>query len=120
MNRPLVLAVLCLREFTVNVDTTLVNVALPTLVRELDAGPRELQWIVDAYTLTFAALVLACGALSDRYGRREALVAGLVVHGTGNLLASFTDGRRRSSSRARSWASVRRGPGCGCCPSRRS
>ena len=92
MNRSLVLAVLCLCAFAVNVDTTLVNVALPTLVRELDAGTRELQWIVDAYTLTFAALVLAFGALSDRYGRREALVAGLVVYGTGNLLASLTDG----------------------------
>jgi MFS family permease len=67
-----------------------VNVALPTLVRELDAGTRELQWIVDAYTLTFAALVLACGAVSDRYGRREALVLGLVIYGTGNLLASPT------------------------------
>jgi MFS family permease len=112
MNRPLVLAVSCLCALAVNVDTTLVNVALPTLVRELDAGTRELQWIVDAYTLTFAALVLACGAVSDRYGRREALVLGLVIYGTGNLLASPT-GRRRSSSRARSWASARRGPGCG-------
>ena len=81
-------------------------------MREPAAGTRELQWIVDAYMLTLAALVLACGAVSDRYGRREALVLGLVIYGTGNLLASPT-GRRRSSSRARSWASARRGPGCG-------
>jgi len=91
MNRPLVLAVLCLCAFAVNVDTTLVNVALPTLVQELGAGTRELQWIVDAYTLTFAALVLGCGALSDRYGRREALLVGLVIYGIGNGLAALTD-----------------------------
>src|SRR5215212_182934 len=86
-----VLAVLCLCAFAVNVDTTLVNVALPTLVRELDASTRELQWIVDAYTLAFAALVLAAGSLGDRIGRREMLVAGLVVYGAGNAAAGFMD-----------------------------
>ncbi|HEX8085235.1 MAG TPA: MFS transporter [Solirubrobacteraceae bacterium] len=86
-----VLAVLCLCAFAVNVDTTLVNVALPTLVRELDASTRELQWIVDAYTLAFAALVLAAGSLGDRVGRREMLVAGLVVYGAGNAAAGFMD-----------------------------
>src|SRR3954447_20669332 len=86
-----ILAVLCLCAFAVNVDTTLVNVALPTLVRELDASTRELQWIVDAYTLAFAALVLAAGSLGDRVGRREMLVAGLVVYGAGNAAAGFMD-----------------------------
>lgn len=90
MQRGLILGVLCLCAFAVNVDTTLVNVTLPTLVRELDAGTRDLQWIVDAYTLAFAALVLACGSLSDRYGRREALIVGLVVYAIGNGLAGLT------------------------------
>ena len=56
-----VLAVMCLAVFAVNVDTTIVNVTLPTLVRDLGATTRELQWIVGAYLLVFAALVLAGG-----------------------------------------------------------
>ena len=84
-----VLAVMCLAVFTVNVDTTIVNVTLPTLVRELDATTRDLQWIVDSYLLVFAALVLAGGSLSDRYGRRAALVIGLAVFGLGNVLAAL-------------------------------
>ena len=66
-----------------NVDTTLVNVTLPTLVRELDASTRELQWIVDAYTLAFAALVLAAGSLGDRIGRREMLIVAAARGGVG-------------------------------------
>ena len=76
------LAVLCLAAFTINLDTTIVNIALPSLMRQLDASTRELQWIVDAYTLTFAALVLAAGSLGDRYGRKGALLVGLAVFGT--------------------------------------
>ena len=83
-----VLAVLCLAVFCVNVDTTIVNVTLPTLVAELDATTRDLQWIVDSYLLVFAALVLAGGSLSDRFGRRAALVAGLAVFGLGNAVAA--------------------------------
>ena len=62
----------------INLDTTIVNVALPSISRELDAGTRQLQWVVDGYNLAFAALVLAAGSISDRYGRRPALVLGLV------------------------------------------
>ncbi|SNS10884.1 drug resistance transporter, EmrB/QacA subfamily [Geodermatophilus pulveris] len=83
-----VLAVMCLAVFTVNVDTTIVNVTLPTLVAELGATTRDLQWIVDSYLLVFAALVLAGGSLSDRLGRRALLVAGLAVFGLGNALAA--------------------------------
>ena len=81
LHRGVALAVLCLAAFTINVDTTIVNIALPSLVRQLDASTRELQWVVDAYTLTFAALVLAAGSLSDRYGRKGALLTGLAVFG---------------------------------------
>ncbi|MCW3844600.1 MFS transporter [Micromonospora yasonensis] len=73
------LVLLCLAVFTINVDTTIVNVALPTFVRELHTDTRELQWIVDAYNLAFAALVLAFGSLGDRFGRRGMLVAGLAL-----------------------------------------
>jgi EmrB/QacA subfamily drug resistance transporter len=81
-NRWAVLAVVCASVYLINLDVTIVNAALPTLVRELHAGTRELQWIVDAYNLTFAAFVLAAGSLSDRYGRRAALVTGLAIFGT--------------------------------------
>jgi len=86
-----VLAVMCLAVFTINVDTTIVNVTLPTLVSELGATTRDLQWIVDSYLLVFAALVLAGGSLSDRLGRRAVLLVGLAVFGLGNTLAAFAD-----------------------------
>jgi len=85
----LILATLCLCAFAVNVDVTLVNVTLPHLVDELHAGTRQLQWIVDAYTLVFAALVLTAGSLSDRFGRRGALILGLSIYGAGNGLAGL-------------------------------
>jgi EmrB/QacA subfamily drug resistance transporter len=67
----------------------MVNVTLPTLVVDLGAGTKDLQWIIDAYTLTFAALVLAAGSLGDRFGRRGTLVVGLVIYGVGNAAAAF-------------------------------
>jgi MFS family permease len=85
----LVLATLSLAVFAISADTTIVNVALPSLVRSLNASTRDLQWIVDAYNLTFAAFVLAAGSLSDRYGRRGALLLGLAVFGSASTLAAF-------------------------------
>src|SRR5581483_6675804 len=81
-NRWAVLAVVCASVYLINLDITIVNATLPTLVRELHAGTRDLQWVVDGYNLTFAAFVLAAGSLSDRYGRRAALVTGLAIFGT--------------------------------------
>lgn len=80
-----VLAVLCLSVFVINVSTLIVNVALPTLVTALDATTRDLLWIVDAFNLAFAALVLAAGSLSDRFGRREWLIGGLAVFAAGSF-----------------------------------
>ncbi|MGQ0845319.1 MAG: DHA2 family efflux MFS transporter permease subunit [Sporichthyaceae bacterium] len=77
----LILAVVCLSVYVINLDITIVNAALPTLVDELGATNRDLQWIVDAYNLTFAGFVLAAGSLADRYGRRGALVVGLSIFG---------------------------------------
>jgi EmrB/QacA subfamily drug resistance transporter len=84
------LAVLCLSLLVIVVDGTIVNVALPTFARDLRAGTTGLQWIVDAYTLTYAALLLLAGALADRYGRHHALTAGLLTFGVGSLAAAFT------------------------------
>ncbi len=84
-----VLAVLCLAVFAINVDTTIVNVALPSLVKQLGASTSRLQWIVDAYNLAFAALVLAAGSLSDRFGRKGALLVGLFVFGASTTVGAF-------------------------------
>ncbi|MEO9133456.1 MAG: DHA2 family efflux MFS transporter permease subunit [Jatrophihabitantaceae bacterium] len=77
--RLLVLATVCLAAFAINLDTTIVNVALPDLGRQLGATTRNLQWIVDGYNLAFAALVLTAGSLGDRFGRRPALLIGLAA-----------------------------------------
>jgi EmrB/QacA subfamily drug resistance transporter len=89
-SKPLILAALLVASFAINLDTTLVNVALPTLVRELHATTTQLQWVVDAYNLVFAALLLTFGSLSDRYGRKGMLLAGLVVFGAASLAGGFT------------------------------
>ncbi|MGZ4615327.1 MAG: MFS transporter [Actinomycetes bacterium] len=73
-----ILITVCAAVLAINLDTTIVNVALPSISEDLDAGTRQLQWVVDGYNLAFAALVLAAGSLSDRYGRRPALILGLV------------------------------------------
>jgi len=84
------LGVLCLSLLVIVVDSTIVNVALPTFTRDLHASASGLQWIVDAYTLTFAALLLLAGAIADRYGRHHALAAGLAVFAAGSVAAALT------------------------------
>jgi EmrB/QacA subfamily drug resistance transporter len=83
--RGVVLATLCLAALILNLDTTIVNVALPVLVRELGATTTGLQWVVDAYNLVFAALVLAAGSTSDRQGRKGMLLLGLGVFGAASV-----------------------------------
>jgi EmrB/QacA subfamily drug resistance transporter len=88
-SKPAILLALCLAALIINIDVTIVNVALPSLVRELRATTTNLQWIVDAYTLVFAALILAAGSLSDRVGRKGVLLAGLGIFGLGSLAGSL-------------------------------
>ena len=89
-SKPMILVALLLASFLINLDTTLVNVALPDLTRELHATTTQLQWVVDAYNLVFAALILTFGSLSDRFGRKGMLLAGLAVVGTASLAGAFT------------------------------
>jgi EmrB/QacA subfamily drug resistance transporter len=87
--RWIILAVLCLALLMVGIDGTIVNVALPSLVREIGASSTELQWIVDAYTIVFAGFLLIAGNTGDRLGRRRCFVLGLVVFVGGSLGCSL-------------------------------
>src|ERR1700721_551453 len=89
-SKPMILVALLLASFLINLDTTLVNVALPAMVRELHATTTQLQWVVDSYNLVFAALLLTFGSLSDRFGRKRLLLAGLAVVGVASLAGGFT------------------------------
>ncbi len=100
------LAFICVSVFVVSVDATIVNVALPTLSRELDADTAQLQWIVDAYTLVMAGLMLSMGSLSDRFGRRGWLSAGLALFAITSVYAAQVD-----SADALIWARAAMGVG---------
>jgi EmrB/QacA subfamily drug resistance transporter len=89
--KPLILIALLLAAFVINLDTTIVNVALPTLVRQLHASNSQLQWVVDAFNLVFAGSVLAMGSLSDRFGRKGMLLAGLSVFALASLAGGLTE-----------------------------
>ena len=85
------LAIICLSEFIITVDATIVNVALPTLSQALAATTTDLQWFTDAYLLVLSGLLLAAGSLSDRFGRRGLLCLGLVVFAATSAVASQVD-----------------------------
>ena len=84
------LAVLCLSLLVIGLDNTILNVALPTLVRDLHASQTQLQWIVDAYTIVYASLLLTTGSLGDKFGRKRALSVGLLMFGVGSLASAFS------------------------------
>ena len=86
-----ILGVLCLSLVLVVVGNSSLNVALPTLQRDLGSTNTQLQWIVDAYAIVFAGLLLPAGALGDRFGRKGALQLGLVIFGLASLLATMAD-----------------------------
>src|SRR3954452_12821338 len=87
--RWIILGVLCFSLLVIVLDNSILNVALPSIVRELHATNTQLQWMVDSYTLVFAGLLLTAGSLGDRFGRRPALQFGFVVFGLGSLLSAL-------------------------------
>jgi EmrB/QacA subfamily drug resistance transporter len=86
--RWLALAVLTTTVLVANLDNTVLNVALPTLVRDLNASSTDLQWITDAYIIVFAGLLLAAGSLADRVGRKKTFLAGLAIFAGGSGAAA--------------------------------
>ncbi|MFI8857901.1 MFS transporter [Streptomyces prasinus] len=87
--RLLVLAICCMSLLLVSLDNTVLNVALPSLQKELHASTSGLQWTIDAYTLVLASLLMLAGSTADRIGRRRVFTAGLVVFTLGSLLCSL-------------------------------
>src|SRR6266508_2245041 len=85
-----VLLTMCFALFMAMLDNTVVNVALPTLSRDLDAGVSSLQWIVDGYVLAFASLLLTGGILGDRYGRKRMFLTGLGLFTLASLLCGLS------------------------------
>ena len=82
--------VVCVSALIVNVDNTILNVALPTLVRDLHATSSQLQWIVDSYAMVFAGLLLVGGSLADRFGRKRLFLLGLAVFAGGSVGAALS------------------------------
>jgi MFS family permease len=83
------LAIMCLSLVLVVMTVAGLNTALPTIQRDLGASASDLQWIVDAYSIVFAGLLLSAGAIGDRFGRRHALLGGLAVFGIGTLVGGL-------------------------------
>ena len=94
--RWLILAILCVSLLVVSLDNTILNVALPAIVRTMQASSSELQWIVDAYAIVFAGLLLVAGSLGDRLGRKWVFVAGLAIFAAGSA-AALRSPRRRTA-----------------------
>ena len=87
--RLLVLAICCSSLFIVGLDNTIVNLALPSIRRDLGSSLSGLQWVIDAYTLVLASLLMLGGSTGDRIGRRRTFQTGLVLFGVGSLLCSL-------------------------------
>ncbi len=97
----MVLAVLCVSLLVVSLDNTILNVALPDIVRDIHASSSQLQWIVDAYAIVFAGLLLVAGSFGDRVGRKWVLMAGLTVFAAGSAASAFSaDPSRLIAARA--------------------
>mgnify|MGYP001450166543 CR=1 FL=1 len=91
-HRLLVLAICCMSLLIVSLDVTALNVALPSLQREMDASVSGLQWIIDVYTVVLASFLLLSGSTADRAGRRRVFQTGLVIFTTGSVLCALSPG----------------------------
>ncbi|MGW1808520.1 MFS transporter [Streptomyces sp. NPDC002078] len=87
--RWVILGVICLAQLTVLLDNTVLNVAIPSLTRELHAATSDIQWMINAYSLVQSGLLLTAGSAADRYGRKKMLIAGLALFGIGSLVAGL-------------------------------
>jgi EmrB/QacA subfamily drug resistance transporter len=90
--RLLILAICCMSLLIVSMDITIVNVALPSIAREFHGGVADLQWVIDAYTIVLAGLLILSGSTADRLGRKRTFQTGLVVFTLGSLLCSVAPG----------------------------
>ncbi|GAB2747366.1 MFS transporter [Kitasatospora kifunensis] len=88
-DRWLILAIICLAQLVVVLDNTILNVAIPSLTKELGATTAQTQWIIGAYSLAQAGLLIAAGGLADRYGRKKVQLLGLALFGIGSLGAAL-------------------------------
>jgi EmrB/QacA subfamily drug resistance transporter len=88
-NRVITLIVTCLGTFMVLLDTTIIVTALPTIQSHLHTNLSDLQWVADAFTLSFAALLLTGGTLGDRFGRKRLFLAGMVLFLLGSMFCGF-------------------------------
>jgi EmrB/QacA subfamily drug resistance transporter len=84
------LSILCVTLLLISLDLTILNVALPSIVRGLHATSSQLQWLVDAYAIAFAGLLLTLGSFGDRAGRKWVFLAGLLVFAAGSALSAFS------------------------------
>ena len=91
MKKNLILISLVLVAFVTSLDTTIVNVAIPSLARQLRASDSHLQWIVDAFNLVFGALLISAGSISDRFGRKRMLISGMAIFGTASYLGGLSN-----------------------------
>src|SRR5262249_8665741 len=83
------LVAVCTGVFMLLLDLTIVNVALPDIERDFHSSLSDLQWVLDAYALTLAALLLTAGSLADRFGRRRAFAVGITIFSVGSLLCGL-------------------------------
>ncbi|NUW02182.1 DHA2 family efflux MFS transporter permease subunit [Streptomyces sp. CAI 127] len=89
--RWLILGVICLAQLVVLLDNTVLNVAIPSLTAELHASTADVQWMINAYSLVQAGLLLTAGSSADRYGRKKMLMVGLALFGVGSLVAGLAE-----------------------------
>jgi MFS family permease len=88
--RTIALAVLCLCAFTTAIDITITNVALPFIGNELDASTSQRQWVIDAYTIALAGLLVLGGGMADRLGRRKVFLSGYSIFGLACVLDALS------------------------------